>query len=222
LVNSASKLIGQEKPTTDHVVLSLARRSVSHGMSGSIERHLGGTVTARSMLGKLIDNAGTATSKSAARVFASAAAPTAGSGGSPAGDAPAKAPRRARPTTQPSDKKPTPLAVKQAVRTRGSRKRRSAGGPSGSVKLATDTTAKKSPNRAPANKAAAKKTPAKKTPAKKGTAKKAAKKVAGKKAPAKKVAGTDKGTTRRSVAKKAAATRTTGPFGRGGVGTTGS
>jgi GH15 family glucan-1,4-alpha-glucosidase len=218
LVNSASKLTGQQKPTSEHVVMGLARRSVSHGMSGSIERHLGG-VTARSMLSKLVDNAGAATSRGAARVFASAVAPTAAVGGSPPGVPPATTPRRARPTTKPSAKKPTPLAVKQVVATKGSRTRRSAGGPAGSVKMA-------------ARKAAAKKAPAKKAPAKKA----ATKKVAAKKAPANRVATDDAVTkdaatnngitnnaiTRGAVAKKAAAKKTARASGRGGAGATGS
>ncbi|HEX3980797.1 MAG TPA: glycoside hydrolase family 15 protein, partial [Acidimicrobiales bacterium] len=199
LVNSASKLTGQEKPTTDHVVMGLARRSISHGMSGSIERHLGG-VSARSMLGKLAKNAGAGAPRGAAQVFASAVAPTLGSRGKKASDA-AVTPRRSRPTTKPSEKKPTPLAVKKAVVTGDGRSRRSAVGPAGTVRMATKQV-----------KAPTKKAPAKKATARKGAARRPP--AAGKKATATKAkAPARKGAARRPPAagKKATSTKAKAP-----------
>ncbi len=198
LVNSASKLTGQQKPTTDHVVMGLARRSITHGMSGTIERHLGG-VTARSMLGKLAESAGAGAPRGAAQLFASAVAPGVGVGGKVAAG-PDASPRRSRPTTKPSDKKPTPLAVKKPVVTKGHRSRRSEAGPAGTVRMATKKTT------TPAEGATAKKSATKKSAAKRAQTKKAATKKA-----ATKKAATEKAATEKAATEKAATEKSPGP-----------
>ena len=189
LVNSASKLTGQEKPSSDHIILGLARRSLTSGKAGTTERHLGG-VTARSMISKLVDTAGSDAPGGAARAIQAAMAPS----GSPAtpksGSGVAGRRRRARPTTAPSAKKANAVATEAAGKM--GKSRRGASGTSGQVvpveEGATKAPAKGAPaKRAPAKKAPAKRTPAKKTAAKRVSAKKApAKKAPAKKAPAKK------------------------------------
>jgi GH15 family glucan-1,4-alpha-glucosidase len=58
LVNSASKLAGEEKPSSSHVILGLAHRALTHGRSGSGDLHMGG-FNARNILSKLAENAAT-------------------------------------------------------------------------------------------------------------------------------------------------------------------
>jgi hypothetical protein len=179
-VNSAAKLTGQEKPSSDHILLGLARRSTLK-KAGTTERHLGG-VTARSIISKLVDTAESNAPRGAARAIQAAMTP----GVPKPKSAPAGRVLRARPTTKPSAKKATPLATKAPVK-----EVRPPGGPSpdraAPAKRATKASAKKAAaKRAPAKKLPLKKSPTKKAPAKKLAAKKApAKKLAAKNAPAK-------------------------------------
>ena len=57
LVNSAAKLMGQEKPSADHIIMGLARRSLIRGSRSSAKRHLSG-VSAQSMVSRLAQNGG--------------------------------------------------------------------------------------------------------------------------------------------------------------------
>ena len=54
LVNSASKIGGDEKPSSGHVVAGLARRSLAHGKSRTGTRHMG-AFNARTVLSRLVD-----------------------------------------------------------------------------------------------------------------------------------------------------------------------
>jgi len=111
LVNSAARVTGQEKPSSDHIILGLARGSLTRGKAGTTERHLGG-VTARSMISRLVDTAGSAAPRGAARAIQAAMTP----GGVPSapktGSGPVGRRLRARPTTKPSAKEAT---VKKAA-----------------------------------------------------------------------------------------------------------
>jgi hypothetical protein len=142
LVNSASKLTGQEKPSTDHVMLGLAQRS-TRTMAGTTERHLGGA-TARSIISKLVDTAGSTAPRGAARAIQAALTPGGTAGAPNMGAAPVDGRPPVRPTTEPSVKKATALGTKPPT------------------KRATKATAKK---------AATTKRTAKKATAKKATAK---------------------------------------------------
>jgi hypothetical protein len=202
LVNSASKLMGQEKPTSEHIVLGLARRALTRGSSPS-ERHLSG-VSAQSMVARLAQNAGQ--QRGAARLVREAVSSTRGGGPeSASADKPSKAAgrevrRRGKPTTRPTAKKATPLATKAPVST-GAKGRGASGG------------AKQPPRRQaagrpamPAQKAAPTKTaaPAKRAaPVKKAVATRARAKATTKKTPAKK-AGAAKTTPKKVPTKQSA------------------
>jgi hypothetical protein len=210
LVNSASKLMGQEKPTSDHVILGLARRSLTRGKGLPVERHLSG-VTAQSMVSKLVRNAGSGTKTGAATLLQSAVGPSAGKAGVGKAVAPAK--RRGKPTTKPSERKSRPLATKAPVKNAVAKKL--AAKKAAVKKLAAKKTSAKrapvkgsaatkrapatrgtanpgAPDQEPAKAAGAKKAPATRAAAKKAAATKAsakkasAKKASAKKAPAKK------------------------------------
>jgi GH15 family glucan-1,4-alpha-glucosidase len=71
LVNSASKLAGEEKPTTNHVIQGLARRAMSQGKSSGRQHHMGG-LTAQGMLTRLSESIGADRPGSAARVIKAA------------------------------------------------------------------------------------------------------------------------------------------------------
>jgi len=167
LVNSASKLTGHEKPSSDHILLGLAR-STTRSQGGTTERHLGG-VTARSIISKLVDTAGSAAPRGAARAIQAAMAP----GAPKPGSGPVQRHLRARPTTKPSAKKATPRATKAPVK-KGRPPVRASADRAAPAKRAKKASAKKaSAKRVPTQQSAAKKAPAKRAPAKKSAAKKA-------------------------------------------------
>ncbi len=225
LVNSASKLAGETKPTPDHLVFGLARRAINQSRSTGRQRHMSG-VAAHGLLSKLaesvkVDGSGNAaqaikaavqsaatttdttgatgatgatkstrSTKSAAATSTKTTNRTAkgtGTGAKANGRAAAKATRRARPTTPPSDKQPAVMVDSAPLR---------------------EAAQAGASLRAPAMKTAAKKTAAKKTAAKKTAAKKtAAKKTAAKKTAAKKTAA-KKTAAKKTAAKKTAAKKT--------------
>ena len=216
LVNSASKMSGHDKPTADHAILGLARRSLTRGKPGTQDRHMGG-ISARDMISTLAGRSGSGVPGGVARIIQSTVSPPPGAAGKQP-DKTGTSTRKSRPTTKPSDKKPTALATKAPVKSTPAAKRRAlapAATKAAQKKAAATRTAAKSAKKAPAKKAPAKKAPAKKAtpqkrPAKKAPAKKApAKKAPAKKAPAKKAtpqkrpakkATTKKATTKRAVA----------------------
>ncbi len=210
LVNSASKLMGQEKPTSEHVVLGLARRALTRGKSSPVERHLSG-VSAQSMLARLTETAGG--QRGAARMVRDAvsggvpvggAAP--GPGDPPSTAAARSARRRGKPTTKPTAKKATPLATKAPVRTTAGSPR-----PSPNTSKAAATKVAKAKKTASAANAPVKKVATTKRAAaatKAPAAKKAVgKKVTKKRTPATKAVG-KKATKKRSPATKASAPST--------------
>ena len=68
LVNSASKIGGQEKPSPNHVIAGLVKRSMSSGRSAPVgSRHMR-SVNARSILSRLVEGADTDPSRRAAHV----------------------------------------------------------------------------------------------------------------------------------------------------------
>jgi GH15 family glucan-1,4-alpha-glucosidase len=190
LVNSASKQAGMEKPTSGHVILGLARRSLTKSKSNTPSRHAGG-LSAQTMLAKLVENASPSASQGVARTIQSVVDPSAG--------------ERGRPTTKPSDRTPTKLATKEPVKTAKPAARKAS---KRTAKKASTPTAKAAPaKKAPIKKAAAKKAVAKKASAKKAPAKKAVgKKASVKKASVKKAAG-KKAVGKKATVKKTAATR---------------
>ena len=175
LVNSASKLAGNKKPTSEHVVLGLARRALTRGKTADNPHHMGG-FSAQRMLTKLAQNVGGDVPGNAARVFQAAASPASGVAKSRrradqrAESSPDPTKPRGKPTTKPTDRKATALTAKAPVK-------RSAGPPT--VKSARKAPAKKTAaNKAAAKKSAVKKAPAKKRAAKKRAAKRTQKKTA--------------------------------------------
>jgi hypothetical protein len=92
LVNSASKLAGEEKPTTNHVIQGLARRAMSQGKSSGRQHHMGG-LTAQGMLTRLSESIGADRPGSAARVIKAAVD---GADGKPVPAADVKATRAGR------------------------------------------------------------------------------------------------------------------------------
>ncbi len=117
LVNSAAKLIGQEKPTSDHMILGLAQRSLTRGKSRPVGRHVGG-FSAQSMVARLVENAGRSTQRGAARVIqdvvSSASGDQAGmtSEGKASEEHKRPAKPRGRPTTKPKARRATPVATR--------------------------------------------------------------------------------------------------------------
>jgi hypothetical protein len=215
LVNSAAKLMGQEKPSSEHVILGLARRALTRGKSSPVQRHLGG-ISAQTIVTTLAENAGRGNQRSAANLLKNAVSSTSGtppgllgttSRGEPGAAAERAATRRGRPTTRPTAKKATPLATKAPIKAVGTSRRASgsAAKPAAAAKILAKKMA--ASRTAPAKKAPAKKAPAKKATAKKAPAKKAtaktAKKATAKRAPAKKA------TAKKAPAKKAPAKKAT-------------
>src|SRR5664280_438209 len=103
LVNSASKLAGEEKPTSSHVVLGLARRSIVRSVGARGDLHMRG-VTAESMLHRLVDSASVNSPGSTARAIRSAVGST------------KAVKRRGRPTTKPSAKRAGALTAKASLK----------------------------------------------------------------------------------------------------------
>ena len=181
LVNSAAKLVGQEKPSSEHVILGLARRAMTRGKAAPVERHLSG-FSAQSMVSTLVRNAGSGSGGGVANAIQAAVTPTAPDSNPSRESAAARAERRGKPTTRPSVRKSRPLATKAPVKV------------SGSAEATVRPTAAKS---------AAKK--AKAMTKKAATKKAAAKKPAAKKARARKPLVTKAATTKAATAKKSSA-----------------
>jgi GH15 family glucan-1,4-alpha-glucosidase len=169
LVNSASKLAGDEKPSQSHVYLGLARRAMTQPKTGRGQLHLGG-VNTRGLLSTLVQDV-TDSPGSAARAIKAAANP----GGGPTR-------RRDRPTVKPTERGSAVLTNPEPFReaATGSPSKRSA---KKAAKKAAATSKKQAPTASkkkatPVKKAAATKkkaTPVKKVAAKRATsAKKAA------------------------------------------------
>jgi GH15 family glucan-1,4-alpha-glucosidase len=187
LVNSASKLAGETKPTPDHLVFGLARRAITRSKTAGRQRHMGGVAT-EGMLSKLVESVKIDGPGSAARAIKAAVQSSAnstkstitgtgtGKGEKAKTKATAKVTRRARPTTAPSDKQPAVMVNSAPLRE------------AARAGAALRPTVRKAAKKAPAKKAPAKKAPAKKA-AKKAPAKKAAddtpKKTPSKKTPKK-------------------------------------
>jgi GH15 family glucan-1,4-alpha-glucosidase len=166
LVNSASKIAGEEKPSASHVMAGLAQRAMARGKGrgGSIHRR---GLTARNMISTLAENAEPNTQRGAARAIQAAMT----------GARPKGVPRR--PTASPR----TGGAVRMATGRAASPANPGPGKAVGRKALAKQTPAK----RTMAKKVASRRTPAKRTPAKKATAKRApGKTTTAKRAPAKK------------------------------------
>jgi hypothetical protein len=224
LVNSASKLAGETKPTSDHLIFGLARRAVTQSKVTGRERHMSGAAT-QGMLSKLIERVKPDDSGSTARAIkaavqssaasaASNASITAGTGtkkgngtgkgGKTKGKAAAKTTRRARPTTAPSDKQPAvmedtaplPAAARAGRALRAKTK----------TKAPTKRAKTKAPTKRAKTKAPAKRAPAKRAPAKRAPARKSADDTV-KKSATKKTA-TKKTATKKTAAKKTAAKQT--------------
>ena len=216
LVNSAAKLMGQEKPTSEHVILGLARRALTRGKGSPVPRHLGG-VSAQTMVTRLAQTAGRGGQRGAAKVIQEAVSTSSGGAATVSwgGQPPTKraAHRRARPTTKPTAKKATPLATKAPIKATAVPRRATAptgakaSGPRSGVKTAS---AKKAPaKKAPAKKAPAKKAPATKAPATKAPATKApATRAPATRAPATRAPAT-RAPVKKSVAKRSGPTRAT-------------
>lgn len=64
---SASKIGGDEKPSSGHVVAGLARRSLAHGKSRTTTRHMG-VFNARTVLSRLVDGGDSDIARGAANV----------------------------------------------------------------------------------------------------------------------------------------------------------
>ena len=101
LVNSASKIGGEEKPTSGHVVAGLARRSMIQGKGGVGTRHMG-VFSARRVLSRLVDGGSPDVARGAAHVVKEAI-------GSPPGVTGA----RGKPTVRRSVKRSTTRAGKK-------------------------------------------------------------------------------------------------------------
>jgi hypothetical protein len=154
LVNSASKIGGDEKPTSNHVIAGLARRALTYGKSRTNSRHMG-SFNARSVLTRLVDDSGVGGQVGKAPIAGqSSDSPT-------ATVAPGGVKGSKKPTSAPSVKKAMPLDTTSSAR------------PSDSTTASTGPAAaatKTVPKRAgPAKKQSAEKQPAKKQPAKKET-----------------------------------------------------
>ena len=130
LVNSASKLAGHEKPTSSHVMLGLARRSLSRGKRGSGSPHPDG-ITAQDMFNKLVQNVDAGSQVDAARALRAVVAPTGRSHRAPPHRPPGgaasepKAKRAAKVTATTAAAKAPARAKKAAGRTPGGANRAS-------------------------------------------------------------------------------------------------
>ncbi len=198
LVNSASKIAGHEKPTAGHVMLGLARRSLSRSKKGSGTRRVGG-ISAHDMVNRLVQNVdGGASVDAAAAIRAAVSAPAGGA--TEAGNKPtptstakraakvatktaAKVPARAAKAPGRTVTKTARLAVERTAKKRAKRAakktakrtvRRTAKGSAKKVATKAATAPGRSPTRATASKVA--KSAARSAPKK--TAKKAAKMTA--------------------------------------------
>jgi GH15 family glucan-1,4-alpha-glucosidase len=106
LVNSASKINGEEKPSAHHVITGLAQRAIARGKSRGGALHLSGFGTG-AMLSTLAENAGAAPSRSgAAQVFKASVV------------LPKTSPDRPKPTAPPSTRGAVKMTVKSPTRPR--------------------------------------------------------------------------------------------------------
>jgi GH15 family glucan-1,4-alpha-glucosidase len=202
LVNSASKQAGMEKPTSGHVILGLARRSLTRSKSNSPSRQAG-NLSPQSMLAKLVENASPSTAQGVARTIQSVISPSPGN--------------RGKPTTKPSERRPTKLATKTPAKVARAPKAPKPTGQKSSGrtnKKASTPTVKKSAKQAakpasgPTTKASAARGSSKKATVKKALAKKApTKKAAAKKVAAEKTVGKNVGAKKTVAAKRAPAKR---------------
>jgi hypothetical protein len=155
LVNSASKIGGDEKPSSSHVMAGLARRALTQTKTSPGNRHMG-SFNARSMLSKLVESADTDVAGRAAHVVKEAI-------GSPSGPAV----DRGRPTTKPTAKKAAKVTAKKATKAAKAKKAAKATkAPAKKRTPAPKTAAKKTTNSTPVKKVATKRAPVKKAPAK--------------------------------------------------------
>jgi GH15 family glucan-1,4-alpha-glucosidase len=116
LVNSASKLAGHEKPTSSHVMLGLARRSLNRGKRSSGTLHAGG-LTARDMVNKLVQNVDAGSQGDAARAIRAVVADPTG-----------RATRtRERAAPEPKAKRAAKVAATTAAATAPARTKKAAG-----------------------------------------------------------------------------------------------
>ncbi len=162
LVNSASKIGGDEKPSTNHVIAGLARRALTRGNSSTGSQHLG-AFNAKTVLSRLADGG-------QVRRIGKVKLPTGGKGKPLAAVVPGGAKGSRKPTQAPSVKKATPVATKAPAARRG--------GTAATTGLAAATRKSTSKKAAPATKKVApatkrptpvakkKAAPAKKQPAK--------------------------------------------------------
>ena len=121
LVNSASKIGGQEKPTSDHVVLGLARQAFSRTKSSPGTRHLT-SMNARSMLNQMVDRAAEAPPADVAHAIKAAAAASKGRT--------ARTPKpRGKPTTKPTAKPAGKRTIKLPAKPPGKKVTRKAAEP---------------------------------------------------------------------------------------------
>ena len=181
LVNSASKMAGEEKPTPDHVVLGLARRAITQSKSTATRQRVG-SLTARGMLSRLADSVSGDVQGSAAQALKAVVegSGATGAAGAEAATPPAPAKRRRRATAAPSNKRTGRLEAKTPL------------GDAAADGAKKSAAKKSAAQKAPAKKSAAKKAPAQKAaPVKKAATKTAAKRTAPakKSAPAKKATG---------------------------------
>jgi hypothetical protein len=135
LVNSASKIAGHEKPTANHVMLGLARRSLTRSTRTGGTLQSGG-FSARDAIHAVVQNVDPNTPGSAARALKAVVSGPAGGARDARATAASKAPaRRARtaiqhaPATAPADKKTTTdrRDPKGATRAKAARTARGAG-----------------------------------------------------------------------------------------------
>ncbi len=108
LVNSASKIGGQEKPTSDHVVLGLARQAFSRTKSSPGTRHLT-AMNARSMLNRMVGRAAETPPADVAHAIKAAAA---ASKGRTARTAKPRGKPTTKPTAKPAGKRTIKLPAK--------------------------------------------------------------------------------------------------------------
>ncbi len=181
LVNSASKMGGQEKPSSSHVIAGLARRALTEGKGRTRPRHMGG-FDARTMLSRLVQSTDTDLPGRATHVVQEAI------GAKPPGlDGPP-----ATPTPTPSAKHPTAVATTAPAKV-------------------ADAAASQGQRRATTKKAGTRKAVGKKAAGKKATKKatvKTATKQAGTKKPAATKTATKTATTAKRTVKTAKRTAT--------------
>jgi GH15 family glucan-1,4-alpha-glucosidase len=199
LVNTASKMGGEEKPSTSHVITGLAQRALAEGSRSAATRHMG-AFSARSVLSKMVDSAGLGIGRGAAGALKESMGSASGSGSSRKKSAAASKGTPPRPTKNPTRRR---LSTPTKPLTAAARKAAAAKAATSATKRAATTTEPPRTKKTAARKTVATKTAVKKTAARKSATKKtAAKKTAAKKTAAKKTAA------KKTAAKKTAAKKT--------------